>query len=1014
MNHPKIFSLFALLICFYLGFANSYAQDAQISLGQLSREDEQKYQQILNTPVDPNTLNRTKINLFSQKDLAAIMLGNTNKREEILKDWSKLDDEGKLNLRKFYSAMGRFEEAIKVTDELLNSKDPRFAWVANRSRILSMQATDYLAINQFDKAEEFIKEAESLASRLRTHDGGWLVTQLRGRDAPLIILSAEGELAFVKADYLMRTGKLEDSLAFGKLAVDKFKEVLKSIEMHPTEKQKNESKTTATQVMAGFISQQISIGQFIRAESSLRDALKQAKANGFNDRHMFLFDMLSGDIFIGNGQFSSALTYIQSGEKRHLEQGYTKTSVRWMGAVSKELTALMGLNEWSKALTVLQDAYSETKGTPFEPKNTLDGKLIGLIQIKNNRIDDAIGVLSEAFKNDSTNYGLKHYYTAISQGLLGVAYWKKGDLVKARAELEAARAIINSPDSLTGNFSESAIQRKTNRFIFESYMQMLAQTAQNNAQDAETLFLLSDQVNSSSVQQALSEAAVRSGVNIPGLSDVIRKEQDAKNEMATLVTYIANQNSQQDTKQNPQVVEQMRKRLFELEGLRKGYKAAIQKGYPEYFQLIQPKAPSTQEIAKLLAEDEVFVSILPMAGETYVWGIDHKGQTKFHRSDWSEQKTNTTVDALRKTLDVAGLGKRMPKFDYQGAHAIYKAFFEPLGQLTQGKKHMVVSTSSALAKLPFAVLQTQAFNGANPVDAPWLVKSMAVSHVPTASGWMSLKRFGKVPHSVEPMVAWGDPLFDGKAVQKMAEAAKSDKPSSTQVALAEPVTTVRSVLNTRSAASLEVSDADAYLTYSKIPPLPETRDEVEELAKILGADAKSDLYLGANATRASVLKSSSSGQLLKKQVVVFATHGLLAGDLPNLSQPALAMAATANPADSPLLTLEDVLSLKLNADWVVLSACNTAGADGRAEEAMSGLARGFFFAGSRSLLVTHWSVESESAMQLTTNAFASYKKDSAMRRSEALRQSMLAVMKSPAFGHPAFWAPYALVGEGGR
>jgi CHAT domain-containing protein len=365
----------------------------------------------------------------------------------------------------------------------------------------------------------------------------------------------------------------------------------------------------------------------------------------------------------------------------------------------------------------------------------------------------------------------------------------------------------------------------------------------------------------------------------------------------------------------------------------------------------------------------------------------------------------------------------MPKFDYQGAHAIYKAFFEPLGELTQGKKHMVVATSSALAKLPFAVLQTQAFNGSNPVDAPWLVKSMAVSHVPTASGWMSLKRFGKVPHSVEPMVAWGDPLFDGKAVQKIAEAAKAekvekaektDKPSNTQVAMAESGTTVRSVMSTRSTASLEVSDADAYLTYSKIPPLPETRDEVEELAKILGADSKSDLYLGANATRASVLKSSTSGQLTKKQVVVFATHGLLAGDLPNLSQPALAMAATPNPADSPLLTLEDVLSLKLNADWVVLSACNTAGADGRAEEAMSGLARGFFFAGSRSLLVTHWSVESESAMQLTTNAFASYKKDTTMRRSEALRQSMLTVMKSPAFGHPAFWAPYALVGEGGR
>ncbi len=783
------------------------------------------------------------------------------------------------------------------------------------------------------------------------------------------------------------------------------------------------ARRTAAQVAGNIVSQQIAMGQFVNAELSLRDAFKLARDNGFNDSHMFLFHVLSSDIMNGTSQYKLGLQYAQKSEKTFLSQGYSKVSANWMRSKSRELTALTGLNEWDKALSVLQEASAETKGSLFEPKNTLDGKLIGLIQIKNNRIDDAIGVLSEAYKNDATNYGPKHYYTAISQGLLGVAYWKKGDLANARTELETARTIINSPESLSGDFSESAIQRKTNRFIFESYMQMLAQTAQNNAQDAETLFLLSDQVNSSSVQQALSEAAVRSGVNIPGLSDVIRKEQDAKNEMATLVTYIANQNSQQEAKQNPQVVEQMRKRLFELEGLRKGYKAAIQKGYPEYFQLIQPKAPSTQEIAKLLAEDEVFVSILPMAGETYVWGIDHKGQTKFHRSDWGEQKTNTTVEALRKTLDVAGMGRRMPKFDYQGAHAIYKAFFEPLGELTQGKKHMVVATSSALAKLPFAVLQTQAFNGSNPVDAPWLVKSMAVSHVPTASGWMSLKRFGKVPHSVEPMVAWGDPLFDGKAVQKMAEAAKAekvekaektDKPSNTQVAMAESATTVRSVMSTRSTASLEVSDADAYLTYSKIPPLPETRDEVEELAKILGADTKNDLYLGANATRASVLKSSTSGQLTKKQVVVFATHGLLAGDLPNLSQPALAMAATPNPADSPLLTLEDVLSLKLNADWVVLSACNTAGADGRAEEAMSGLARGFFFAGSRSLLVTHWSVESESAMQLTTNAFASYKKDTTMRRSEALRQSMLTVMKSPAFGHPAFWAPYALVGEGGR
>ena len=99
---------------------------------------------------------------------------------------------------------------------------------------------------------------------------------------------------------------------------------------------------------------------------------------------------------------------------------------------------------------------------------------------------------------------------------------------------------------------------------------------------------------------------------------------------------------------------------------------------------------------------------------------------------------------------------------------------------------------------------------------------------------------------------------------------------------------------------------------------------------------------------------------------------------------------------------------------MVLSACNTAGADGRAEEALSGLARGFFFAGSRSLLVTHWSVESESAMLLTTHTFAAYKKDPQMRRAEALKQAMVETMKLPQYAHPAYWAPYALVGEGGR
>ena len=152
-------------------------------------------------------------------------------------------------------------------------------------------------------------------------------------------------------------------------------------------------------------------------------------------------------------------------------------------------------------------------------------------------------------------------------------------------------------------------------------------------------------------------------------------------------------------------------------------------------------------------------------------------------------------------------------------------------------------------------------------------------------------------------------------------------------------------------------------------------------------------------------------------MVAFATHGLRPGDMPGLSQPALAMAATADSGGSPFLTLDDVLKLRLRADWVVLSACNTAAADARGDEAFSGLGRGFFYAGARSVLLTHWAVESMSAQMLVTGIFQHYARDRAMTRGESLRQAQLAMIKGkhgPHFRHPFFWAPYALVGDPSR
>ena len=109
--------------------------------------------------------------------------------------------------------------------------------------------------------------------------------------------------------------------------------------------------------------------------------------------------------------------------------------------------------------------------------------------------------------------------------------------------------------------------------------------------------------------------------------------------------------------------------------------------------------------------------------------------------------------------------------------------------------------------------------------------------------------------------------------------------------------------------------------------------------------------------------------------------------------------------------------LRLDADWVILSACNTAAPDGSPDaEGLSGLAKAFFYAGSRALLVSHWPVFSDAAVALTTRMLSEASDHSEIGRAEALRRSMVALMEDPEnpnYAHPMFWAPFIVVGEGG-
>jgi CHAT domain-containing protein len=222
-------------------------------------------------------------------------------------------------------------------------------------------------------------------------------------------------------------------------------------------------------------------------------------------------------------------------------------------------------------------------------------------------------------------------------------------------------------------------------------------------------------------------------------------------------------------------------------------------------------------------------------------------------------------------------------------------------------------------------------------------------------------------------------------------------------------------------ASPQLDDVDS-AELAMLPRLPDTAEELKSIALALEADPSKVLKLGILANE-QVVKAAD---LSRYKVIVFATHGLVPGELDGLRQPALALSApdVAGVDGDGLLTMEEILALKLDADWVVLSACNTGVGAGAGAEAASGLGRAFFYAGTRALLVTNWSVHSQSARELTTDLFRRQAVDRSLARGEALRQAMLALMDGPGFidaqgstafsyAHPLFWAPYTIIGDGG-
>lgn len=334
-------------------------------------------------------------------------------------------------------------------------------------------------------------------------------------------------------------------------------------------------------------------------------------------------------------------------------------------------------------------------------------------------------------------------------------------------------------------------------------------------------------------------------------------------------------------------------------------------------------------------------------------------------------------------------------------------------------------TNGALGELPLSLLPTgpsQVDGEAKPLfsgyrNVPWLARSHAVTVVPSASALVTLRRLPSGAPSRDKLIGFGDPYFNA---QEEAEAEKELSGPLQVASASDSGAAATRGIPLKLRASPHTEDVDV-AELAMLPRLPDTRLELTSVAKALDVDPAKALYLGKAANEQNV----ETMDLSHYRIVAFATHGLVPGDLDGLTQPALALTAPdiAGVKGDGLLTMSKILALKLDADWVVLSACNTAAGAGAGAEAASGLGSAFFYAGTRALLVTNWSVHSASARELISDTFRRQALDSKLSRAEALREAMMALLDGEgytdnggnaifSYGHPLFWAPYTLIGDG--
>jgi CHAT domain-containing protein len=565
-------------------------------------------------------------------------------------------------------------------------------------------------------------------------------------------------------------------------------------------------------------------------------------------------------------------------------------------------------------------------------------------------------------------------------------------LLRAREALRQGRAQDALAFCQTGTTLLRDLPAGSDTALLSPCLSAYAAEAERRPGDRQSLFaamfetaeLMQDSVTSRQITEAAARLAAAS--RDPKVSQAIRRRQDATENLAEL--YRARDALSQPpppgspalpaTERDPAGLD---KQIAAVQTDLADADAALQEAAPNYGQLVQEVVPAATVLAAL-APTEAFMAVELTNDSGWVFLL-RNGTITAARLDTDLGRMTALVQRIRASVQPTPAGV-VPPFDIEAAQAVYQTIMDPVAEPLAGTTSLVVAPFGPLLSMPFGLLLTGPADPTHLADAPWLIRRMTVSHVPAAANFVSLRGTAGKSRAANPWFGFGD--FKPAT---LTQAAQTFPPSAC---------------------------GDSARLFAGLPRLPYAERELEAARQILGAQ-RTDTMLGADFTAPNVQRA----RLKDYRVLHFATHALLPADLRCQSEPAIVTSDPPGARDvaGALLTASAVVGLDLDANAIILSACNSGGPnESTAGDSLSGLARAFFYAGARAMLVTHWSISDQSSAYLVVDTLRRYAEGKtgglALALAETQRNMLNEAGRSlPAnLAHPFYWAAFALIGDG--